>query len=214
MLGSEHEFGHTKDEYRITTPPRPLQTSENPRQLVYKDRSPVLPSFKRIRDVNFAPSLFRDKLVLNCYPFPTMPADVLVAQANFVEGGCILATNFIPTCLDGVGVMVAIKVWAECCRYHQEDQSATCDWFDPDSFNHSLPEIFYEHEGAAKLAPEVGRGVWGYLPLFPPDEAMQNNNSVALAKHEKHVNGTSETNSSRSLEEAFPLAPVSLCQPV
>lgn len=217
MLASEHEFGYKKGEYRITIPPRPLSATENPRQLVYKDLSHVLPSFEKMRDVGFAPSLFKDELVLDCYPFPTMPADVLVAQANFVEGGCILATNFIHTCLDGVGVMVALKVWAECCRYLQGDQSATCDWFDPESFNHSLPEILYEQEGAAKPAHEVDPGVWGYLPFFPPDEIVKNHNNPRhglASKHGKHVNGTSKTNGSRSAEEVLPPAPVFRRQPI
>ncbi|KAJ4118864.1 hypothetical protein NW768_010602 [Fusarium equiseti] len=163
MLASEHEFGYKKGEYRITIPPRSLPM---PRQLVYKDLSNVLPSFPKMREAGFPPSLFSDELVLECPPFPAMPADILVAQANFVDGGCILATNFIHTCLDAVGVMVAIRVWAECCRYLEGDEKATCDWFDPESFNHDLPEIIWQEAGHAKPVEEVDPGTWGYLP-FP-----------------------------------------------
>jgi aryl carrier-like protein len=166
MLASEHEFGYKKGEYRITVPPQPLAASEQPRQLVYKDLSQVLPSFQKMREAGFSPSLFNDKLVLDCRPFPTMPADILFAQANFVEGGCILATNFIHTCLDAVGVMMALRVWAECCRYLDGDETATCDWFDPESFNHDLPEIIWEQAGYAKPVQEVDPATWGYLP-FP-----------------------------------------------
>ncbi|KAF5565221.1 nonribosomal peptide synthetase [Fusarium napiforme] len=167
MLASEHEFGYKKGEYRITIPPHPLPASSKPRQLVYKDLSRVLPSFGKMRQAGFSPSLFGDDLVLDCPPFPPMPADILVAQANFVEGGCILATNFIHTCLDAVGVMVAIRVWAECCRYLDGDETATCDWFDPESFNHDLPEIIWEQEGYAKPVHEVDPGTWGFLPFTP-----------------------------------------------
>lgn len=166
MLASEHEFGYKKGEYRITIPHQPLSASSAPRQLVYKDLSQVLPSFHKMREAGFSPSLFSDELVLDCPPFPAMPADILVAQANFVEGGCILATNFIHTCLDAVGVMIALRVWAECCRHLDGDQTATCDWFDPESFNHDLPEIIWEQTGYAKAAEEVNLGIWGYLP-FP-----------------------------------------------
>ncbi|KAH6867180.1 hypothetical protein B0T10DRAFT_53432 [Thelonectria olida] len=212
MFASEQEFHHKKGEYRITIPPRPPAASSKPRQLVYKDLSDVLPSFEKMREAGFAPSLFSDELVLDCHPFPAMPADVLVAQANFVEGGCILATNLIHTCLDGVGVMVALKVWAECCRYLEGDQTATCDWFDPESFNHSLPEILYEQEGFAKAAHEVDPGVWGFLPFFAPDEASETRShkshaALALAEGENRVPR------SRMTQEALPPAPVYSRQP-
>jgi len=217
MLASEHEFGCKKGEYRITIPPRPLSASSKPRQLVYKDLSQVLPSFEEMRDADFAPSLCSDELLLDCHPFPAMPTDILVAQANFVEGGCILATNFIHTCLDGIGIMVALRVWAECCRYLQGDQSATCDWFDPESFNHSLPEILYEQEGYAKAAHEVDPGVWGYLPFFSPDEAVESDNHedrAAFAKEGTHVARTSTTGDARPPEVALPPVPVFPRQPV
>lgn len=170
MHASEHEFGYKKGEYAITIPPPSAATTSNPRQLVYKDMSNALPSFQKMRSTGFAPSLFTDRTVLDCYPFPDMPADVMVAHANFVEGGCILATNFIHTCFDGLGVMVALRVWAECCRYIQGDHSATCDWLDPESFNHSLPEILHQQEGHVKEAHEVDPTTWDFLPFFPPED--------------------------------------------
>ncbi|KAF2420725.1 acetyl-CoA synthetase-like protein [Tothia fuscella] len=170
MHASEHEFGYKKGEYAITIPPPSLATTSNPRQLIFKDMTQALPSFEKMRSTDFAPSLFADKTVLDVYPFPSMPADLLVAHANFVEGGCILAANFIHTCFDGSGALVALKVWAECCRYMQGDLSATCDWYDPESFNHSLPEILYLQEGHAKPALEVDPKVWDFLPYFPPED--------------------------------------------
>ncbi|KAG7405619.1 Non-canonical non-ribosomal peptide synthetase FUB8 [Fusarium oxysporum f. sp. rapae] len=181
MLASEHEFGYKKGEYRITIPPHPLSASSKPRQLLYKDLSQVLPSFQDMRQAGFSPSLFSDDLVLDCPPFPPMPADILVAQANFVGGGCILATNFIHTCLDAVGVMVAIRVWAECCRYLDGDETATCDWFDPESFNHDLPEIIWEQEGYAKPVHEIDPGTWGFLP-FTTEIAVNLRNGTASHK--------------------------------
>jgi aryl carrier-like protein len=182
MHASEAEFGYRKGEYAITIPPPSMATTSNPRQLVFKDMTKVLPSFSTIRDSKFAPSLYEDKTVLDCYPFPSMPADVLVAQANFIEGGCILAANFIHTCFDGQGALVALKVWADSCRYVQGDESATCDWYDPQSFNHNLPEILYQHEGHAKAVHEVDNTVWDFLPFFPPDynaeERKSNNKAV------------------------------------
>ncbi|KAK3167235.1 putative secondary metabolism biosynthetic enzyme [Lepraria neglecta] len=207
MVCSEQEIGYKKGDLRLTIPLLPSSASSSSdgtdsstrlRQLVYKDLSHVLPPFKELRDAGFVPSAFKDELVLGGDPFPPLPADILIAQANFVEGGCILATNFHHCCLDGIGVMVALKVWAESCRYVQGDMSATCSWLDPESFNHSLPEILYEQEGYARPAHEVDPGVWGFLPFLPPEEPLEN-----------HGNGTFKTEKSRlPKEKALPPAPV------
>lgn len=207
MVCSEQEIGYKKGDLRLTIPPLPSAASSDsdrtdsftePRQLVYKDLSHVLPPFEELRDAGFVPSALKDELVLEGNPFPPLPADILIAQANFVEGGCIIAANFHHCCFDGIGVMVALKVWAETCRYLQGDMSATCSWLDPESFNHSLPEILYEQEGYARPAHEVDPGVWGFLPFSPPEEPLEN-----------HANGTFKTDESRlAKEKALPPVPV------
>ena len=178
---SEQEIGYKKGDICVTIPP--LSSSvlpdgnrtdyfANPRQLVYKDLSKVLPPFEDLQNAGFVPSAFKDEDVLGGNPFPSLPADILIAQANFVKGGCILATNFHHCCLDGIGVMVALKAWAESCRYVQGDMTATCDWLDPESFNHSLPEILHDHEGYARPINEVDPAVWGFLPFEPLKEPL------------------------------------------
>ncbi len=207
MVCSEREIGYKKGDLRLTIPLLPSSASSDsdgtdssmgPRQLVYKDLSHVLPPFEELRDAGFVPSAFKDELVLGGDPFPPLPADILIAQANFVEGGCILVTNFHHCCLDGIGVMVALKVRAESCRYLQGDMLATCSWLDPESFNHSLPEILYEQEGYARPAHKVDPGVWGFLPFPPPEEPLEN-----------HGNNTFETEKScLPKEKALPPAPI------
>ncbi|KAM5341912.1 hypothetical protein ACJ41O_014943 [Fusarium nematophilum] len=177
MNSSEQEIGYTKGDLRVTIPPLSMAASARNR-LVYKDLSDVLPSFDSLRDGGFAPSAFKDSLVLRDDPFPKMPADIFVGQANFVRGGCIIAVDLNHCCLDGLGVMVALKVWAESCRYLQGDESATCDWYDPESFNHSLPEIIHEQEGWGRPLHEIDPGTWGFLPFFPPDDEAQANEKM------------------------------------
>ncbi|KAL8945036.1 MAG: hypothetical protein Q9216_000020 [Gyalolechia sp. 2 TL-2023] len=207
MVCSEQEIGYKEGDLRLTIPPLSSSASSDsgrtgfsmgPRQLVYKDLSHVLPPFEELRDTGFVPSAFKDELVLPENTFPPLPADILIAQANFVKGGCILATNFHHCCLDGIGVMVALKVWAESCRHLQGDVSATCSWLDPESFNHSLPEILYEQEGYARPAHEVDPGVWGFLPFLPPEKPLEHGSK-----------GPSAIEGSRlSTEKALPPAPV------
>jgi hypothetical protein len=66
--------------------------------------------------------------------------------------------------------MVAIKAWAENCRYLQGNEAATCQWYDPESFNHSLPEIIHQQEGWDRPLHEIDPFTWRYLPFFPPDD--------------------------------------------
>ncbi|KAI4176560.1 MAG: hypothetical protein LQ346_007859 [Caloplaca aetnensis] len=196
MVCSEEEFGYKKGDLRLTIPPLLSSVSSDsdgidgstaPRQLVYKDLSHVLAPFDELQKAGFVPSAFKDELIVGGETFPQLPADILIAQANFVEGGCILATKFHHCCLDGIGVMVALRVWAESCRYLQGDASATCSWLDPESFNHSLPEILHEQEGHAREAHEVDPGTWGFLPFLSPEE-----------RPGKQVNGISTTEHSSS----------------
>ncbi|KAM7208256.1 chloramphenicol acetyltransferase-like domain protein [Naviculisporaceae sp. PSN 640] len=183
MRCSEDEEGYKKGDLRITLPPLPstatsdLKTPptsppggprQDPRQLAYKDLSAVLPSFDQLRAGGFAVSAFDDSVVLDCPWFPRLPADVLVAQANFVKGGCILAINVHHAGFDGIGVITAMRAWAENCRYVQGDRSATCDWLEPDSLNRGLLHILYELEGYAKPASQVDPNVWGYLGFPNP----------------------------------------------
>jgi aryl carrier-like protein len=174
MNCSEQVIGYTKGALCVTIPALSKAASVHNR-LVYKDLSAVLPSFDKLREEGFAPSAFKDSLVLRDDPFPKMPADIFAGQANFVSGGCILAVDLNHCCLDGLGAMVAIKAWAENCRYLQGDKSATCSWYDPESFNHSLPEILHKQEGWARPLHEIDPGTWDFLPFFPPDDENQAN---------------------------------------
>ncbi|OAA72981.1 transferase family protein [Akanthomyces lecanii RCEF 1005] len=167
---SEHEIGHTKGDLCVTIPPLHMASSVHNR-LIYKDCSDTLPTFAELRGKDFVPSLFRDEIILQQDTFPNLPTDIVIAQANFVKGGCILAVDMNHCCLDGMGVMIALKAWAENCRYLQGDATATCSWLDADSFNHSLPEIIHHQEGWTKSADEVDPGTWGFLPFQPAEDA-------------------------------------------
>ncbi|KAJ5645675.1 transferase family protein [Penicillium longicatenatum] len=169
MHCSEQEIGYTKGDLCVTIPPRSMAASAHNR-LVYKDISDIVPSFANLREAGFPPSAFKDGLVLRDDPFPRFPADIFSGQVNFVAGGCIIAVDLNHCCLDGLGAMVVLKAWAENCRYLQGDRSATCSWYDPESFNHSLPEIIHQQEGWSRPVEEIDPGTWGFLPFFPPDD--------------------------------------------
>ncbi|KAI1827495.1 hypothetical protein F4861DRAFT_492902 [Xylaria intraflava] len=170
MECSAQEVGYTKGDICVSIPPLSMAASVCDR-LIYKDLSNILPSFAELRTAGFPPSAVQDSLLMRDDPFPQLPADILVAHANFVTGGCLLAIEFNHGCLDAIGAFVALRAWAENCRYLQGDESATCKWFDPESFNHSLPEIIHEQEGWARPVHEIDPGTWGFLPFFPDDKS-------------------------------------------
>ncbi|KAJ5779598.1 hypothetical protein N7457_007318 [Penicillium paradoxum] len=208
MNCSEQEIGYTKGDLCVTIPPLAAASSAYNR-LVYKDLSKVLPSFDKLRDGGFAPSAFKDDLVLRDDPFPKLPADIFVGQANFVSGGCILAVELNHTCLDGLGVMVALKAWAENCRYLQGDKSATCDWYDPESFNHSLPEIIHQHEGWTRPLHEIDPGTWNFLPFHPPEEEDQINSPATKTTETQSLTlEKSSKEASLPPRHKFPLHPI------
>ncbi|XWW96173.1 hypothetical protein V2A60_004145 [Cordyceps javanica] len=167
---SEYEIGYAKGDLCVSIPPAHMASSVHNR-LIYKDCSETLPSFDELRERDFVPSLFRDEVILQQDTFPKLPADIVIAQANFVKGGCILAVDMNHCCMDGMGVMIALKAWAENCRHLQGDAAATCSWLDADSFNHSLPEIIHQQEGWTKSPEAVDPGTWGFLPFQPSEDA-------------------------------------------
>ncbi|KAH6957909.1 hypothetical protein BKA56DRAFT_501784 [Ilyonectria sp. MPI-CAGE-AT-0026] len=184
---SENETGYVKGQIRteFPSPPSPpwdndaMGSSHGPRQLAFRDLSQVLPSFDELRDAGFPSSAFKDQLVLEAPWFPTLPADIMIAQANFVEGGCLLAMGFHHPCFDGMGVVTAVRIWAESCRYVQGDKSATCSWVDPESMNRTLPHVLWEQEGYARPVEEIDPATWGYLGFAGP-ERNENGDGIAV----------------------------------
>lgn len=171
---SKHEIGYTKGDLCVAVPPYGSPVRD---RLTFQDLSDTLPSFETLRRAGFVPSAFKDELVLRQDTFPELPADILVAQANFVTGGCILAVDLNHCCLDGIGAILAIKAWAENCRYLQGDLSASCEWYDQESFNHSLPEVLHDLEGYARPIEEVDASVWDFLPFVPAESTQSASNS-------------------------------------
>ncbi|KAF7552329.1 hypothetical protein G7Z17_g4414 [Cylindrodendrum hubeiense] len=212
MRCSEQEAGYVKGHLRteFQSPPSPpwdndiMGSSSGPRQLAYRDLSHILPSFEELRDAEFSPSAFKDELVLEVPWFPTFPTDIMIAQANFVEGGCLLAMGFSHPCFDGMGVVTAMRVWAESCRYIQGDKSATCSWLDPESMNRSLPQVLWEQEGYARPVEEIDPATWGFLGFGAPEN---------LENGEGSVNGTAKVDTMLS-PSTLPPAPTLPPSPV
>ncbi|KAL6918333.1 hypothetical protein FSST1_009828 [Fusarium sambucinum] len=185
---SEHEIGYKKGDLRLSLPPVPstalgITASEEPRQLRFNDLSSVLPPYAEQKANGFLTSAYPDELLTTCPSFPSLPADVCNIQANFIEGGCVLAFNVHHHALDGIGLLIALKVWAESCQFVQGNQSATSEWLHPESLNRDMLSVLYEVEGFAKPAHEIDPKVWGFLPYSDP--ALKRKNVAEVEGHAK-----------------------------
>ncbi|KAJ0325023.1 hypothetical protein COL5a_007525 [Colletotrichum fioriniae] len=167
----EHESGWRPGHIVVSyDPDGPNTTEEAPRQLAFKDLSQVLPDYEDLRDAGFEFSAFDDELVLAApfVPDLTGGADVFLAQANFVNGGCILATGFHHSASDATGMVTAMRAWSEHCRNLAQPDINVCSWLAPESFDRTLLERLWSKTPAKPVA-EIPRDTWGFLGFQPPD---------------------------------------------
>ncbi|KAI3536386.1 transferase family protein [Colletotrichum filicis] len=115
-------------------------------------------------------SAFDDELVLAApfVPDLTGGADVFLAQANFVNGGCILATGFHHSASDATGMVMAMRAWSEHCRNLAHPDTNVCSWLAPESFNRTLLERLWS-KTPAKAVAKIPCDTWGFLGFQPPD---------------------------------------------
>ncbi|KAK3315685.1 Pyoverdine/dityrosine biosynthesis protein-domain-containing protein [Apodospora peruviana] len=149
-------------------------SDHHPRQLVYRDLSKILPCFGEMRAANFMHPAATEELLCDAPFYPSLPADIFRAQANFVDGGCLLVMCFHHSALDGNGTVTVLRAWAESCRFLQGDQAATCDWLDPESMNRALPQASLEAEGYTDGdESDIDPAVWDHIAFPPPAGACE-----------------------------------------
>ncbi|WYZ42278.1 hypothetical protein EsH8_V_001173 [Colletotrichum jinshuiense] len=138
--------------------------------LVFKDLSQVLPDFEDLRDAGFEFSAFDDELVLAAPFVPDLSGgvDIFLAQANFVNGGCLLATGFHHSANDATGMVTTMRAWAEHCRNFSQPAGDVCSWLAPESFDRTLLERLWSRT-PAKPVSEILRDTWSFLGFQAPD---------------------------------------------
>ena len=104
-------------ELRHAEPWHADEASKVPRQLTFKDLSINL-DYEQLRDEGFPFSAFEDDLVMSAPFIPDVAkgADVFIAQANFVQGECLLAGAIHHSVADGTGMMILMQAWAANCK--------------------------------------------------------------------------------------------------
>ncbi|KAI6351789.1 hypothetical protein MCOR25_009740 [Pyricularia grisea] len=157
--------GHLQIRYDKTRKP-----GSSPRQLTFRDLAAKLPSFEELRDSGFEFSAVNDNLVLESAFIPdiTAGADVFRAQANFVQGGCLLATGFHHSSMDATGMVTVLKAWSEHCRAIGNSEPV-CPWLTPECIDRGILERLWKKGwDANRSIADIDPATWGYLGFQVP----------------------------------------------
>ncbi|RWA08998.1 hypothetical protein EKO27_g6116 [Xylaria grammica] len=131
------------------------------------------PDYEEIKELGFPTSTFGDEELLWAPFIPSVDdgAEVFVAQANFVPGGCILCAAIFHPVSDGTATATLFKVWADNCKNAQgltRDESSKLDVLPPGSDNRGLLDDLWAREGSGRAVKEIKDATWRILGLDTP----------------------------------------------
>lgn len=129
-------------------------------------------TYEDLRESAFHPASYEDE-ALTWAPFlpdVTNGAEVLVAQANFLPGACILTAAVSHASSDGMGVFSVLKIWADNCR-DLELEVLPEKVQPPEISNRSLLERICTSEGTGRSVEQIPPETWRLLGLEPPRSA-------------------------------------------
>lgn len=185
--------------------PRPYQLKYN----LLEDAD----SYDELKEEGFPTNTFRDENVIWA---PFMPKledgpEVLVAQANFIPGACVLTAGMFHSASDGVGGVTIFKLWADHCTALQSQNPSPVVPPGLESSDRSLLERLWSKEATNKSIDKIDPRNWMLLGLAPPappaepteetngDEdgpsgqvEQSNGHGKELNGHEKQLNGQAE----------------------
>ncbi len=123
-------------------------TGPVPHQLVYKELDTDL-TYADWKEEGFPSDAFDDREVLDLPIEGDLEkgCDIFVAQANFVPGGLFLCMSTCHAAIDGTGMVIVMKAWADCCR-SSYDPSVEQDAFPPETYDRSLLDNFWKEQGS------------------------------------------------------------------
>ncbi|KAF4621920.1 hypothetical protein G7Y89_g14424 [Cudoniella acicularis] len=141
-----------------------------PRQLVFKQLDTEL-SYSDWKDEGFPSDAFPDQELLDVPVEGDMEAgcDIWAAQTSFIPGGLILTMSTCHAAIDGTGMVIAMKAWADCCR-SAYDGLAGGAAFPPETYDRSLLDKLWEQEGAPVPA-DPDTWTKGLVGLEGPEES-------------------------------------------
>lgn len=151
------------------TPPSPADPL--PLQLKYNDLDTDL-DFSSLRELGFSPDAFRDDDVMPPTGFFADPkvasGPVFAAQANFLDGGCLLVSAIHHSASDTVGYYHIVRMWAAQCAALQKGGGPP-EAFAPGSDSHALLHEIWTREAPELSAEAIDPETWRLVGLDPKD---------------------------------------------
>ena len=151
--------------------PTPVTRKHHP-NLAFQDISQDL-DYDELMDAGFPQEeLDGDKFLPNAYiPNLQAGADILVVQANYLDGGVLLGLGIFHPVTDGSGLNTIMKAWANnCVRLQAKTTPSSVDSIQPENFDHTLLKRLWLAEGnresslaESDLTPEQ----WRWIGLNP-----------------------------------------------
>ncbi|KAL9123057.1 MAG: hypothetical protein Q9187_000384 [Circinaria calcarea] len=139
--------------------------------LRYKDMTATM-NYEDLMDAGLPEAELDGELLLPAAfrPNLAMGTDILVTQANFIDGGCLLGVGIWHSVTDGSGLNTIMKVWADHCQRLQKQESSTPLLDIPaESFDRELLTKLWLAEGGARTPEYLDNSEpqWRLLGLNP-----------------------------------------------
>jgi Transferase family len=156
-----------------------------PRQLKTRDLSGTI-DYGELKEFGFPLSMLSDQELLGAPFMPSLTEgpDVLMAQASFVKGGCLLAVAVHHSVADGVGVTNLMRIWAANFKNITTPPSKSVNGLigkantpaagqaskiviPPDVHDRELLQRVWEEDSAQRKGDQLCKEAWSLLGLDP-----------------------------------------------
>ncbi|KAJ3580033.1 hypothetical protein NPX13_g532 [Xylaria arbuscula] len=160
-----------------------LEAKESPEwipQVVFNDLSNIWPDYDELVDTGFEQDALDGQVLFprGIYEqdLQNNGASALLAQANYVEGGLLLAFGIFHPLVDGHSGTLLVKLWAKHAKALQQNVGPSLE-FHPDSADYGLLERIYKAENDEQPPEATLRNAstetWRLLGLIAPSESSE-----------------------------------------
>ncbi|KAI1811932.1 hypothetical protein GGS20DRAFT_63785 [Poronia punctata] len=159
------------------------------------------PEYEELAELGFPTDTFRDDELLWAPFMPSVDdgAEVVVAQANFIPGGCVLCAAIFHSASDGTATATFFQAWSDNCKAvppTTRNESAKASMLAPRSDDRTLLDDLWKKEGSGRIPEEIDPSVWRVIGLDPSlmtsdgvvvDKGLAPNMTLPKRKMNSHI---------------------------
>ncbi|KAI2624166.1 hypothetical protein GGR54DRAFT_564267 [Hypoxylon sp. NC1633] len=167
-----------------------------PHHLLYEELDSEL-TYEDLKEEGFPSDAFEEQELL-AVPVEgdlVSGCDVFVAKANFIPGGCILCMSTCHAAVDGTGMVVTMKMWADYTR-SLYDPDFSPDDLPPESSDRTLIDRLWKQESSGRVpvnANDWTKGLVGVRDVSSAEAAVAETAATARNKPNKTPSGRKPT---------------------